>query len=613
MQGNIWQALQVLLDSRAISQLEALFYAADHTLRHKVLKIYESIMRPLSRLRPNLIVLEPFKSIGFTLSSFGWVQGLITLVRGSKSQADTDDQSVAASCLGFLACQPSWMRAWVSCDVMTALSSAAEQSSNDKAQKAAKVSIVAAAAQSPELIDAMLDLNMPVNSTLNATRNISSAALVEEANDLMFGSTLHEQSTFTDKLCSYSRLICSGGDTPLGDIHCLERVTLLMGKWIPKMAASLEVLSDKSKVDLCGSVILRQLDFLEEFIMYALRRHSSDAVKTLATCLLSSESTADEPLGLLLCFDRLVAMKSYINSDICVKIQLKIIDFLSVLIIEKRGDLIDVLHSTGAFRSCIGFIDANIESVRQLSKSKGQVMRDIDILSFYSIRLWGDMLASGSTKVQQSIINTDIISRICQDWASDCSSFGSVVGGKQFTYFIRKEAFQLLYTLVSKKDNVALLIRELESIFNSLFIVKSINESEYMHGRRPSLNTTNNSFSADILTSLCSMDSRAIDTCLMREGVSIDLIDAIRYRDLHPLTHNMWGQYFFVNNTPTEHYSLQGAALEPASVSAVVEPNWKNDRLKNIYLRSSKGRLVDLTKLLSVYVHLIISYRRSSS
>ena len=269
------------------------------------------------------------------------------------------------------------------------------------------------------ILDAMITQRMPgLDRISEAERFDNPSALLLEATDLSFGSTLSEQvhksvscffhtycitkvfSTFllqvlfTDRLEKWLWQFAPSEIPTTADVgtateweHILELMYTMI-KWLPKLCLALEINAQDSsagdkKFSSCKTAA-RQIAILERLMLYALSSSSCEgAVRAIIACVWAPADVHEDiraPLdnGLIPILNNLVTLGLFIDVNLSFKIQMQIVQLFTRLLSIGHDTLTSLLSDAGLTRSLVGYIRGLMEMIHNVPKlgQTGQFARD---------------------------------------------------------------------------------------------------------------------------------------------------------------------------------------------------------------------------------------------
>lgn len=322
-----WQYAQLFLDVRASYRLQSVYDACSDDAASTKLAVLKCCARMLAfchHIKPELRASDPFVSLAREFSSHGWVHIISEILKAKLKFPELS--GTAVDCLAVMSHHHDWMRCWTLFDVLPILSFIIKQPASQlaEAKKLAHQALKQCALHRPEGWRAMVAARVAgfEDAAVAVTRVISEPveSLLEEANDLSFGSTLNEQAKFTDRLSSWvAGMFLVAVPTPneyqggrffgdgivlvdnFGDVWSkVFEVVQRVSAWIPKLCLSLHIHDGqqdavkRERTHLSCSVASRQIAIIERVLLNALSIAHPQAIEALVACLWSSSHLTGE-------------------------------------------------------------------------------------------------------------------------------------------------------------------------------------------------------------------------------------------------------------------------------------------------------------------------------
>lgn len=544
-------------------------------------------MKSLSALHERALVSEPFLSVGNQLSSASWVHGLVGSVKSASSSAE--DVGCALSCLGCLTARLEWLRAWDFCDVYSLLARLAEKGSQTKA---AKDVLGRALIMNPVAGDTLVDLGAHVaNAEFHLARNTSISQMLNEVSDVLVGSTLAEQLQFSLRIYSWMQMHSVSELEEEGATN----LCVLLTSWVSQLCISLEVASDREKSSSYSVAVVR-LAGVFEMICVAVFRSDSEALRKALTSCLSGRlnleaisSAEDDAQGLVVVFDRLLSVRSYTDRGASVAVQIGFVNLFCTLVSASDEDYKIELYNSGLLRSCVRFIESAIDFVQPVNSAKIlDHSANMDLLSCHAAALWRTLLSSNCKQALQTITESDTLSVIVKDWVLRSRGHTSKASKISFSSPSMTLSLRLLMELVSRKEEVPLLVIEMGNILRSHSILSAYLEKGHRESAKDALYM-------DFVNCLSLFESSSVDQSLLRE-LPLDFISVSRLPGLlfgcSQLSMHFARLLDGMSSTSEKpHYAdASGVAqILPRQIEESV-PEPRNARLKQMSLRGSAGQ-----------------------
>eukprot|EP01041_Mallomonas_annulata_P000829 gene829-1611_t len=309
----LWQRLLLLQDLRILTRLEIFLNNNNNNnleIKLSLLKFYSKLLLLCSSLPIEMQGTEPFSSLGMDLTSHGWIYAISDIIRNAK-RVNKEIYLKSIQCLHLMSTRVIWMRSWMTFEILPMLLFISHQNGNESggpiARLEAQATIRNACILQPLIANTMINLRLPNTQSLSGylTLESSSEILCIESNDLIFGSTILEQSKFTLKLISWveatfpptnngnSNIFISDNRDINGNNIFWQPILILAGNLctlLPRLCLSLEIISgistdkikenhkDKDKLkekekdrkyrmNMTSTTILNQLYVLERILL----------------------------------------------------------------------------------------------------------------------------------------------------------------------------------------------------------------------------------------------------------------------------------------------------------------------------------------------------------
>ena len=438
-----WQRLQMLLDTRASARLSYCFYSSELGLHASLLRVCQRALGTCLQVPPESGQREPFASVGMQFSSEGWLHGISEILRVKVENPDL--AVVAIECLRLMAHKREWMRCWAAFDVLPILCYLNRAAGKNLGAMRADVkeTLRLSALNRPEGARAMLDLRLPHAGEIPGVAGPGPiSALIAEATDLGFGSTLAEQARFTQALsewvtASFPSEIPSRGqgyaESGPGSVPWEQLLGLVesVSSWIPKLCLTLQIhdahsAPKKERTALSVDVACMQIAAVGRVLLYAGTSGYSGATASAISCIWAPPEAAESAFvlgstdssGLLGCLDQLAAARTQMDSFLSLKLQCQIMRTLCRLIqfgsVELMHSLLDcgLMHSIARFLQCVVDTVSGAVKLNQLA----DLSRDYKSIFHTVCSAWETVMSMKDEKVVEELMDSGIMQRIADQW-----------------------------------------------------------------------------------------------------------------------------------------------------------------------------------------------------
>jgi serine/threonine protein kinase/WD40 repeat protein len=557
-EGQWWQKIQVVLDTRCGARLQANFSSSDVTTKLALLKLCQRALTVCLSLPGELMESEPFLTLGRDFTSAGWVHGISELL---KTKATNPDLGVNAMvCLRLMAHRAGFMRAWPVFQVMPILCNVARHPGRDYAilRLEATATLKLAAMSCPLAVQALITLRVPNLDAVQGMTHVTPVAnLLVDANDMSFGSTLEEQRRFSDELLEWvngvfpaevPHSVLAQHNFNSGDDHgwsLLFDIAAQVVSWVPKLCLALVVTDAqdavrREKTQVSCNVALKQLQVVERILMYALSSGHPHAIACVARCLWAATSTLDDSHarsdavrmalrlvesqtsgnGLLSCIDQLTSTGTYIDTFLSLRLQFAVMHILARLVKYGSVEVLQLMTSCGVVRSVDKFLQgafAVMKDVPRLAQQGLFAKQYKDMVA--SLReAWGVLVGTRDSRVYEDILDLNLLQRLVQDWLPSTVSitFGNI-DPEYNPLVMRVEALKMLQALVLHMPASERLVAEVarwvivsDTVRKELNTLKSTSTKKGANAKR---------MAAEVMSTLAALGAEVVEQEMLVRGV----------------------------------------------------------------------------------------------
>ena len=498
---TLFQNIQLVLDQRASPLLQSFLGARSNlSIMECILKVNTRALCLCCSLPMASQTQEPFLSLGLEFSRCEWVQGIADSLRDVKRiPMNSECFQLGMKCLFLMSTNLAWMRAWPMCDILPFLLMVKKRltkfnnlesiymkklitqtlrqiSINKHSYMSAAVSM---RVLSGGLEASLLQKNSRGETLLDSTTPQPIQALLLEAQDMSFGSTLTEQRVFTTELLKWLHVtfpvaspISRGKKlTPVVNsahldsfwIATTELLTILT-QWMPTMLLPLEV-EDSSDTDRkqrakeSAGVILDQIQVIERVMVYALRANGEglrSVVLGALWCGPSGEQIEEdgevaeeryEPVvggtvrsgagagagigrreaGLLYIIRHLDLTVILSDHFLCTKVYMHIVVVLIRLLNTCTREEVELVANLGTVSACLQFLYHGVQVMRSVVPRSAlhTAFKQLYPSLVSTMRgVWTSCLQSESAAVYEAILASDVIRVMTEEWLPDTSNLG---------------------------------------------------------------------------------------------------------------------------------------------------------------------------------------------
>jgi serine/threonine protein kinase len=438
-----WQRLQMLLDTRASARLSYCFYSSELGLHASLLRVCQRALGTCLQVPAESGQREPFASVGMQFSAEGWLYGISEILR---VKVENPDIAVAAiECLRLMAHKREWMRCWAAFDVLPILCYLNRAAGKNLGAMRAdvKATLRLSALNRPEGARAMLEMRLPHAGEIPGVAGPGPiSALIAEATDLGFGSTLAEQAQFTQALsewvtASFPSEIPSKGEghavSGPGSVPWEQLLGLVesVSSWIPKLCITLQIhdahsAPKKERTALSVDVACKQIAAVGRVLLYAVTSGYSGATSSAISCIWAPPDTAESAFvlgsadssGLLGCLDQLAAAGTQMDPFLSLKLQCQIMRTLCRLIQYGSVELMHSLLDCGLMHSISRFLQGVVDTVSGAVKLNQvtDLTRDYRSIFHTVCSAWETVMSMKDEKVVEELMDSGIMQRIADQW-----------------------------------------------------------------------------------------------------------------------------------------------------------------------------------------------------
>jgi WD40 repeat protein len=422
---------------------------------------------------------------------------------------DVDLTTTAAHCMSVMSHRRSWMRTWACFDIIPILSFVSKTvvSALNTAKEYSLAALKGLALHDSEGMDAIVGLRLPGLEHIHASSPLAQLpALVEEGNDLKFGSTISEQMKFTHQLVHWTGSLESlfDGQNMTGQLDSFGENKLKptdwrmvyslcgsMSMWVPKLFLSMQLSSQgagnkdsanahREKLVSSSTVACTQVAMIEKLLCLALDSDEDDGATAAVVDTLWSTHTHDhvagldtaedeltrEQSGLVLCLERMIAVGVYVDSMLAIRIQCAIVSLVTSLLqrAHKKPALLQSLVGCGLLRSVCRFYQSLFASFAEISRLNlsHQFAKEHDYIQSTLRRSWqAVLLCVRRMGTAKDVWDSGMLRALVYEWipcSKQIKMQGSSAGGRSgdglssnsnvSPYVIRSEAIAMLVCLI---------------------------------------------------------------------------------------------------------------------------------------------------------------------
>ena len=478
-ESALWQRMQLLLDTRIATRLSLYFDTKEPSLQVALLKACQRALWGCLLVAPEVGLREPYLSVGMDFSSECWARGISDILRVKIEYSEVTMNAI--ECLRLMACRCEWMRHWGAFDVLSILCFVRQTRGKKMALMRSEASecLRLSTVHRPEGTRAMTDLRIPNAEDIPGIMGPGPLGpLLAEASDMVFGSTLSEQASFTTHLLewvhfSFPTEIPLGPFVPGFKIPWGQLFNLLceVSSWIQKTCLTLQindsdVAARKGKAMLSVDVACKQITAVERVLLYALKSAHTGAIAATMNCIWtapvhsasdragSSGSTSGGGGGLLGCFDQLVTSSTQLDTFLSLKLQCQIVRTLCRLMQYGTQNLLYALLDCGVIRSIARFYEYVVDAVLHVTKMNQLADYNREYKNIFSSVAvsWDALLSLHDKKVIEEIVECRILQRMVENWLS-CNHTLSLSGVADAQYnplAVRSMALSMLRNAIAK-------------------------------------------------------------------------------------------------------------------------------------------------------------------
>ena len=474
-----WQRMQLLLDTRIATRLSLYFNTKEPSLQVALLKACQRALWGCLLAAPEVGLCEPYRSVGMDFSSECWVCGISDILRVKIEYSEVTMNAI--ECLRLMACRCEWMRHWGAFDVLSILCFVRQTRGKKMALMRSEASecLRISTVHRPEGMRAMADLRIPNAEDIpGLTGPGPLGPLLAEASDMVFGSTLSEQASFTTHLLEWVHFSFPS-EIPLGPFVLgfkipwgqLFDLVCEVSSWIQKTCLTLQindsdVAARKGKAMLSVDVACKQIRAVERVLLYALRSAHTGAIAATMNCIWTSpthnvsdragssaSASGGGGGGLLGCFDQLVTSSTQLDTFLSLKLQCQIVRTLCRLMQYGTQDLLYALLDCGVIRSIARFYEYVVDAVLHVTKMNQLADYNREYKNmFNSVAVsWNALLCLHDKKVIEEVVECRILQRMVENWlpCTHTLSLSGVVDVRYNPLAVRSMALSMLRNAVA--------------------------------------------------------------------------------------------------------------------------------------------------------------------
>jgi hypothetical protein len=471
-----WQRMQLLLDTRIATRLSLYFKTKELSMQVALLKACQRALSGCLLAAPEVGLFEPYLSVGIDFSSECWVRGISDILRLKIEYSEVTMNAI--ECLRLMACRCEWMRHWGAFDVLSILCFVRQTRGKKMALMRSEASecLRLSTVHRPEGTRAMADLRIPNAEDIpGLTGPGPLGPLLAEASDMVFGSTLGEQASFTTHLLEWVHFsfpseiplgpFVPGFKIPWGQLFDL---VCEVSSWIQKTCLTLQindsdVAARKGKAMLSVDVACKQITAVERVLLYALKSAHTGAIAATMNCIWTSpthdasdragSSASGGGGGLLGCFDQLVTSSTQLDTFLSLKLQCQIVRTLCRLMQYGTQDLLYALLDCGVIRSIARFYEYVVDAVLHVTKMNllADYNREYKNM-FTSVAVsWHALLCLQDKKVIEEVVECRILQRMVENWlpCNHTLSLSGVVDVQYNPLAVRSMALSMLRNAIA--------------------------------------------------------------------------------------------------------------------------------------------------------------------
>ena len=464
--SNCLQRVQVVVDIRLGTILATAFSSKDVAVKNALVKTCVKVLSICANVPAQRRNQEPFRSLAREFTSAGWVNGLVTILRGKITNLEIS--LGCAQAFRLMANDRAWMKAWPAGDVLPVLLHVHKAGGMQAADLRCEcmVALRLSAINRPEGARLMVDMRLPGYDVLPGTSGTGPVDdLLAEANDMRFGSTLSEQDDFSKDLTDWIAFNLPT-ELPERRLHNVDNLTAAVihsDDWwnglysmaynlsaaVPKMCLALAIKDlhasgeeKKEKQERSCRVSIRQISIVERILLSAYQEGNSGALPAIIGCLwMPKENQEDENedeaqdedkptvvldaagTGILSCMEHLTGSGVYLDPFESLRVQFSIMQLLIRLVRAGRecgpsSELLQSLLNVGVVRVMCNFIMSSydiLSSVMRLGLTSSygkEYKRILDSMD----GVWACLVETRYHKVYDEIIDSGLVQRLVEEY-----------------------------------------------------------------------------------------------------------------------------------------------------------------------------------------------------
>ncbi len=619
--SGLWQRFQLFLDYRLSSRLQSLFSTEDVPTKIALIKVCIRVLTLCSNMDAELSHVEPCLSIALNFSEASWIQGITDSLRGKITNLEL--ALLCVQSLKLMAFRKIWMRNWVMFDVLQLLLSTSRVTGSQLGdlRVAAKSAYKLVIINFPEYLGSMIDLHIPGIEHLQASAAIEPfTSLLNEAKDISFGSTLSEQSNFTNSLVTW---IIATFPAPIPDNQSrvskddrfwkpLYQMSEYLSSWIAKLCLGMQISDNnetqtvkKEKLRYSSNIASNQIGVLERILLYALSSGHSGAFAAVVSAMWAPVDKADEskllqPMGygLMSCIDQLSDNGIYIDTFLSVKLQIQIIRTITRIIMFSNKALISALCSCGIIRSLVRFTQFIFDVMMNVTRLGQQptFSKEYHNISNVIVTLWSVLIGTYDDQIYEDIIDLGFLQQLVEDWLSFNKPINVLVVDAEYNpYFVRQQALHILKLAITHRPESERLVAEIiRACRISAFVSKEV--AILLNSSNSKLVTANRSIAADILCCLAHCAGESLEYDFIDSQVPPSLVLITSASSLFsPAVRSLWlkwsHQKILAGKTIDILPEVSDATIEDSIDPDLLESNGYNELNEKVPL-SKDGALV---------------------
>jgi len=395
----------------------------------------------------------------------------------------------------------------------------------------------------------MVDLHIPGIELLQASAAIEPfSSLLSEAKDISFGSTLSEQSNFTNSLVTW---MVATFPVSIPDQQSyitkddrfwkpLYQMSEYLSSWIAKLCLGMQI-SDgndsqtvkKEKLRYSSNIASNQIAVLERILLYALSSEHSGAFAAVVSAMWAPADKVDEskllqPMGygLMSCIDQLSDNGIYIDTFLSVKLQIQIIRTITRVIMCSNKALISALCSCGIIRSIVRFTQFIFDVMMNVTRlgQQSTFSKEYHSISNAIVSLWSALISTYDDQIYEDIIDLGFFQQLVEDWLSFNKPINVLVVDAEYNpYFVRQQALHILKFAITHRPESERLVAEIIRVSRiSTLIAREV--TVLLNSGNSKLVAANRIIAADVLCCLANCAGESLEYDFIDSQVPNNLV-----------------------------------------------------------------------------------------